>query len=66
MSSGDDYRTKANECMQAVDRTSDPARKVSLLELARRWLHLAARVKDRKALNGDALIDPPGVDRPTP
>jgi hypothetical protein len=63
MSLGHDYRDNANECMKAADRTSDPARKVSLLELAGRWLRLAEQVPDRKAQTGDALIDPPGVDR---
>jgi hypothetical protein len=58
MGSKDDYRDKAHECMQAADRTYDPARKVSLLELAGRWLRLAEQVHDRRGLTGDALIDP--------
>jgi hypothetical protein len=63
MSSKDDYRDKAYECMQAADRTYDPARKVSLLELARRWFRLAEQVHDRRGLTGDVLLDPPGSDR---
>jgi hypothetical protein len=62
MGSEDDYRDKAHECMQAADRTYDPARKVSLLELARRWLRLAEQVNNRRGLTGDVLIDPPGSD----
>jgi hypothetical protein len=62
MGSKDDYRDKAYECMQAADRTYDPARKVSLLELAGRWFRLAEQVPDRIGLTGDVLIDPPGSD----
>jgi hypothetical protein len=65
MNTGDDlYRDLAQECMEVADRTRDPGRRVSLLELAGRWFRLADKVHDRKkALAGDALLDPPGVDR---
>jgi hypothetical protein len=63
---GDNYRVNANECMEAADRTSDPGRKVSLLELARRWLRLAEQSHNRKAVTGEALLDPSGgADRRT-
>jgi hypothetical protein len=50
--SGDEYRELANECMEAADRSSDPGRKVSLLELAGRWLRLAQQVHDRGTMGG--------------
>jgi hypothetical protein len=55
--SGDEYRALAHECMEAADRTSDPGRKISMLELARRWLRLAQQLHERRTM-GDALIDP--------
>jgi hypothetical protein len=58
--SGDECRELANECMEAADRSSDPGRKVSLLELAGRWLRLAQQVHDRGTM-GDALINPSGA-----
>ncbi len=58
--SGDEYRELAHECMEAADRSSDPGRKVSLLELAERWLRLAQQVHDRRTM-GDALIIPSGA-----
>jgi hypothetical protein len=69
MASGDEYRKRANECIAAADKAAEPVRKVSLLELAQRWLRLAFQVdkiEDRKGVGGDALLDPPGSDhRPT-
>jgi hypothetical protein len=62
MAFGDEYRKRANECIAAVDKAVEPERKVSLLELAQRWLRLAFqvdRIRDRKGSRGDALLDPP-------
>jgi hypothetical protein len=59
--SGDEYRALADECVQAADRSLDPARKVSLLELARGWLRLAQQAPNRQGTAGDALLDPPGT-----
>jgi hypothetical protein len=56
------YRDLAHECMEAADKTKDPSRRLSLLDLARRWLRLATHVQDRKSKMGDALLDPPGID----
>jgi hypothetical protein len=58
--SGDEYRELAHDCMEAADRSSDPGRKVSLLELAERWLRLAQQVHDRRTMR-DALIIPSGA-----
>ncbi len=44
MLSGDEYRKRANECIAAADKAAEPVRKVSLLELAQRWLRLAFQV----------------------
>ena len=66
MASGDEYRKQANECIAAADRATKPERKVSLLELAQRWLRLAFqldKIRDREGLRGDVLFDdPPGSD----
>ena len=68
MASGDEYRKRANECIAAADETVEPVRKVSLLELAQRWMRLAFqldKIQDRKGSRGDALLDPPGTDHHT-
>ena len=66
MASGDDYEARAKECIEAADRLKHPANRLALLELARRWMHLAFKVKtveDRKGVKGDVLLDPPGSDQ---
>jgi len=68
MASGDEYRKQANECIAAADKAAEPERKVSLLELAQRWLRLAFqldKIRDRRGARGDALLDPPDADRRT-
>jgi hypothetical protein len=68
MASGDEYRKRANECIAAADKAVEPVRKVSLLELAQRWMRLAFqldKIRDRKGSRGDALLDPPGTDQRT-
>ncbi len=45
MPTGDEYRSRANECIAAADNVTEPERKVSLLELAQRWLRLAFQVE---------------------
>jgi hypothetical protein len=67
MASGEEYRARANECIEAADRLTHPENRLALLELARRWMRLAFKVnvvEDRKSVIGDALRDPPGSDRP--
>jgi hypothetical protein len=42
---------------------ADPERKISLLQLAQRWMRLAfqvEKIEDRSGFRGDALLDPPG------
>ena len=66
MASGEEYRARAKECIEAADRLTHPENRLALLELARRWMRLAFKVnivKDREGVNGDALPDPPGSDR---
>ncbi len=68
MAPGDEYRSRANECIAAADKVIEPERKVSLLELAQRWLRLAFQVEkigERNGVRGDALLDPPDADHPT-
>jgi hypothetical protein len=60
---GDEYRSRANECITAADQVTDPERKISLLQLAQRWMRLAFQVEkigDDRGFRGDALLDPPG------
>jgi hypothetical protein len=62
---GDEYRSRANECIAAADQVTDPERKIGLLQLAQRWMRLAFQVEkigDDHGLRGDALLDPPGDD----
>jgi len=68
MATGDEYRSRANECIAAADNVTEPERKVSLLKLAQRWLRLAfqvEKIQDRNGFKGDALLDPPDADHPT-
>jgi hypothetical protein len=53
MASEEHYRERATECMQAADTMFETDRKVSLLELAQRWLRLAHLAE---AAAGDALL----------
>ena len=65
MPSGDEYRSRADECIAAADQITEPERKVSLLELAQRWLRLAfqvEKIQNHNGFKGDALLDPPGDD----
>ncbi len=65
MPSGDEYRSRADECIAAADQITEPERKVSLLELAQRWLRLAfqvEKIQNHNVFKGDALLDPPGDD----
>jgi hypothetical protein len=63
----DQYRARANECIAAADHVADPERKVSLLQLAQRWMRLAFQVEkigNDQGVRGDALLDPPGDHNP--
>ncbi len=55
MQSGDQYRNRANECIAAADKATEPERKVSFLELAQRWLRLAFHTNKIQDRNADAL-----------
>jgi len=55
----DECRNQAKECLAAAAQVTDPERKISLLELARRWLRLAFQV-EKSGFRGDAVLDPPG------
>jgi len=48
------------ECIEAADSVADPGRKLALLELAQRWLNLAAQVEGvESCLRGNVLLDHP-------
>jgi len=48
------YREHAADCVKIAPGCSDPANKLSLLEMARSWLRLA----DHAEKNGDAIALP--------
>jgi len=58
MSAGDQYRARALECIEAAAAVVASERKLALLELAQRWLNLAAQIEEI-SLKGDALLDDP-------
>ena len=53
---GDRFRTRALECIEAADSVADPGRKLALLELAQRWLNLAAQVEGVAKLSDEDLL----------
>jgi hypothetical protein len=62
MASSDEYQARARECIEAADRLKHPANRLAFLELARRWMHFAFKVKvveDRKGVkaNGPLIWD---------
>jgi hypothetical protein len=64
MGSGDNYRNRANECIEAADRAADLERKRALLDLAQRWLWLATQtdaIADRNELRNDPVLDRPDM-----
>jgi hypothetical protein len=42
---GDKFRARADEYVMAACLTTDPIRKVDLMDLAHRWLRLAAQIE---------------------
>jgi hypothetical protein len=63
MTSGDEYRARAAECTQAAKNSTEPQRRVGLLELAQKWLRMAEQADAlgaTKRLNGDVLLDRSG------
>ena len=66
MGFGDNFRARANECIEAAERVADVERKLVLLDLAQRWLSLAGQIDaiaDRNELRGDVLLDHPNMTR---
>jgi hypothetical protein len=41
---GDKFRARADECFKAAHAVADPDRKLAHLDLAERWLRLAAQI----------------------
>ena len=63
MTSGDEYRARAAECTQAAKSSTEPQRRVGLLELAQKWLRMAEQADAlgaTKRLNRDVLLDRSG------
>jgi hypothetical protein len=59
MAAGDEYRARARECTDAAAHAADPERRLSLLELAQRWLVLADQADEMartRTAQGDVLL----------
>jgi hypothetical protein len=41
---GNRFRVRADECLRAANSMADPERKLAHLDLAQRWLRLAAQI----------------------
>ena len=41
---GDRFRARADECINAAHAVTDPVRKLALMDVAQRWLRLAAQI----------------------
>jgi hypothetical protein len=46
MADGDHYRVRAKECTEAAAHSTEPERRVALLELAQRWQSLAEQADE--------------------
>jgi hypothetical protein len=57
MVTGDKYRARADECFKVAASTADPQCKLAQLDLAQRWLRLAAQIE----MNADTRDDTPLV-----
>jgi hypothetical protein len=44
MMTGNRFRVRADQCLRAANSVADPERKVAELDLANRWLRLAAQI----------------------
>jgi hypothetical protein len=59
MADGDHYRVRAKECTEAAAHSTEPERRVALLELAQRWQSLAEQadeIERSRVGRGDALL----------
>jgi hypothetical protein len=44
MMTGNRFRVRADQCLRAANSIADPERKLAQLDLANRWLRLAAQI----------------------
>jgi hypothetical protein len=59
MMTGNRFRARADECVRAANSMADPERKLAHLDLAQRWLRLAAQIdKIDAALPSKTLLVP--------
>ena len=56
MMTGNRFRVRADQCLRAANSIADPERKVAQLDLANRWLRLAAQIDKTDA--GARYVDP--------
>jgi hypothetical protein len=57
MVTGDKYRARADECFKVAASMTDSQRKLAQLDLAQRWLRLAAQIE----MNAETRDDYPRV-----
>ncbi len=49
MGTGDQYRRRAKECCDEAEHTTDPEKRLTLLEMAQRWMQLAEAIETIEA-----------------
>jgi hypothetical protein len=62
MSIQEEYRKKALECFIAAEGMADPARRLFLLEIAQKWIRMAARLELLEPANLLAPAHRPDLD----
>jgi hypothetical protein len=62
MSIREEHREKALECLIAAEGMANPARKLFLLEIAQKWIRMAARLESLEPSNLLALAHRPNRD----
>jgi hypothetical protein len=66
MVTGNKYRARADECFKVADSMADPQRKLAHLDLAQRWLRLAAQIEMNAETPDDASPEPSQADTHNP
>jgi hypothetical protein len=62
MSIREEHRKKALECLIAAEGMADPAKRLFLLEIAQKWIRMAARLESLEPSNLLALAHRPDRD----
>jgi hypothetical protein len=63
---GNKYRERADECFKVAASLADPLHKLAQLDLAQRWLRLAAQIEMNAETQDDAPLVPSQADAHNP